>query len=457
MAKPAHGTARNVPRNPQPVSARDMALDILTACERQDAWVDAALNAHLQKETLSAPDAALCSRLVYGVTQYRILLDFYLDAFCTQKVTHLQRPLTDILRLGAYQILFLDRVPDSAAVNEAVKQTVRAGRRSASGMVNAVLRRLSREKASLPALPDADTVTALSVRYSHPRWLVGRMLDILGAPETERFLAENNRVPPVTLQVNLLRATRDALLSELAAMGVTASAHPWAADCVELSGGGAVTRLPPFRTGKCYVQDPAAHLVTDIAGIKPGESVLDVCAAPGGKTFGAAFAVGTAGRVLSCDVNANKLKRITDGAKRLGIDAVIRTAQADGRMFRADWEGRFDAVLVDVPCSGLGIIRKKPDIRYRDPAPLDALPALQYAILDNASRYVRPGGTLLYSTCTVLPDENERVTERFLAGHDAFRMTPFDVPASGRTDGQVTLWPQKNRTDGFYLCRMARL
>ncbi|MBQ6986850.1 MAG: 16S rRNA (cytosine(967)-C(5))-methyltransferase RsmB [Oscillibacter sp.] len=427
----------------QPPSARDTALDILTACRRQNAWADAALNARLGLVAMPATEAALCARLVYGVLQSRILLDFYLNAFCTQKVSHLQEPLADILRLGAYQILFLDRVPDHAAVNEAVKQSVRAGRKPASGMVNAVLRRLSREKASLPAIPDAAT------RYSHPRWIVERVGAILGAEETERFLAANNQIPPITVRVNTERTTPEALLSELPG----AARHPWVPDCLELLGGGAVTGLQAFRAGKFYVQDAAARLVTHVAGITRGQSVLDVCAAPGGKSFGAAL---NGGAVLSCDVNANKLQRIADGAARLGLAGRIRTEQADGREFRPEWEAKFDTVLVDAPCSGLGIIRKKPDIRYRDPAALLELPELQYAILRNAARYVRPGGVLVYSTCTILPEENERVTDRFLSEAPDFRRVSFVLPGRGDFPGQVTLWPQRDNTDGFYICRMER-
>ena len=443
-------------RPQKPVSARDAALDVLTACRRHNAWADAALNAQLRRVPMPPMEAALCSRLVYGVTQHQITLDFYLDAFCTQKVSHLQHPLADVLRLGAYQILFLDRVPDHAAVNEAVRQAMQAGRKSASGMVNAVLRRLSREKNKLPAIPDADPLQALSVRHSHPRWIVERVCGLLGAEEAERFLAENNRIPPLTLQTNPERVTAEALIQELSTYGVEAARRSALPDCIEVSGSGAVMGLPPFWTGKFYVQDAAARLVTEIAGLRSGQSVLDVCAAPGGKSFGAAFAVGDGGSVTACDVSADRLKRVEDGAKRLGLADRIKTAVADGREFHAEWASKFDVVLVDAPCSGLGVIRKKPDIRYRDPAPLDALPELQYAILSNAAQYVRPGGTLIYSTCTVLPEENEAVAERFLSAHTDFHKTPFAAPIVGETSGEVTLWPQRHGTDGFYICRMER-
>lgn len=457
-------------------SARDAALDVLILCRRQSAWADAALNSVLRRVALSAPDAALCSRLVYGVMQSRMLLDFYLDAFCARKTEAAPYPIAEILRLGAYQILFLDRVPDSAAVNEAVNQAVRVGRKSASGMVNAVLRRLSREKNELPKIPDADPVQALSIRYSHPRWLVEKIAALLGADETERFLLENNRVPPLTIQINPRRTSSDALIEELGRDGVTAVRRACFPDCLELSGSGAVTRLTAFREGKFYAQDPAARLVTDAAGIRDGQSVLDVCAAPGGKSFSAAFLVGDAGSVVACDISADRLKRVSEGAARLGLSDVIRAAQADARVFRPEWESCFDVVLVDAPCSGLGVIRKKPDIRYRDPKSLDALPDLQFAILSNAARYVRPGGTLFYSTCTVLSEENDGVTNRFLSERADFHGAPFAESdaltrlqsdadwmtqsgadlASIRAGAGLTLWPQRAGTDGFYLRRMTR-
>ncbi len=184
--------------------------------------------------------------------------------------------------------------------------------------------------------------------------------------------------------------------------------------------------------------------------------VLDVCAAPGGKSFSAAFAMEDQGEILACDLHENKLKRIREGAERLGL-ACIQTTAADGRGFRPEWEAAFDVVLVDAPCSGFGIIRKKPDVRYKKPDDLFALPVIQRAILDNAARYVRPGGTLVYSTCTILPEENEGVSDSFLAEHPDFCRTPFSLSGPvGETEGQVTLWPHRHGTDGFYICRMTR-
>ena len=437
-------------------SARDTALKVLIACRTHGAWADAALKAQLARDQLSPQDAALCSRMVYGVTQNRLLLDFYLAAYCSQKPDHLQPPLLDILRLGAYQILFLDKVPDRAAVSEAVELAKRSGRGQAAGLVNAVLRKLSQNKNALPSIPDRDEVKFLSIRYSHPKWLIKRILELLGREETEAFLAADNTAAPLTVQVNPLKTTQEKLTAELEALGVRVTPHVWVPGCLELSGTGDLTALEPFRVGHFLVQDGAAALAARAAAVTPGQRVLDVCAAPGGKSFGAAFAMEDRGEILACDLHENKLKRIQDGAQRLGLTS-IRTAAADGREFRPEWEAAFDTVLVDAPCSGLGIIRKKPDTRYKKADDLFTLPVVQQAILDNACRYVKPGGVLVYSTCTILPEENQQVTDAFLAQHRDFSREDLPLPdQAGQADGQVTLWPHRHDTDGFYICRMRR-
>ncbi len=437
-----------------PTGARYCALRVLDACRKNGAWADAALAAELKRAALNTADAALASRIVYGVVQRRMLLDYYLGAYCTQRLDHLQQPLPDILRIGAYQILFLDKVPDSAAVNESVELAKASKRGAATGLVNAVLRKLAKSKNALPSLPK-DGMERLSIAASHPRWLTERMAELLGTEGAEEFLNGNNEIAPLTVQANPLKTGAEALLRELMGAGIEARMHPWAADCLELSGVGDLTTLPAFYRGEFTVQDAAARLVTSDAGIEPGMRVLDVCAAPGGKSFSAAFAMRNDGTVIACDLHENKLKRIREGAARLGVTC-IQTETADGRVFRAEWAGAFDAVLCDVPCSGLGIIRKKPDIRYKDPAALAGLPEIQLEILANASRYVKPGGVLTYSTCTVLPEENESVTDAFLQANSAFSYEAFTLPTGGAASGHVTLWPHRDGTDGFYIARLRR-
>ena len=366
-------------------NARECALSVLVACRRNGAWADAALKAQLGKCALSAQDAALCSRIVYGVMQNELLLNWYLSAYCTQKLDHLQPPLADILRIGAYQILFLDKVPDHAAVSESVELCRTNGRSAASGLVNAVLRKVAQNRSNLPQLPEGN-IARLSVAYSHPQWLVKKLVSLLGVEEAEAFLRIDNEASPISVQVNPLKTNEKALVDELRGEGVCVTPHPWVPACLELSGTGDLTTLSAFYNGRFTVQDAAAHLIVCAADFARGQRVLDVCAAPGGKSFAAAFAMENEGSILSCDLHENKLKRIREGAQRLGITC-IETAAVDGRAFREEWAGRFDVVICDVPCSGLGIIRKKPDIRYKDAQEFSALPEIQRAILENSARY----------------------------------------------------------------------
>ncbi len=433
---------------------REAALEALTACRRLDAWSDSSLKTACR--VLDRREAALAARLAYGVLQNRALLDFYLDACCIQRFAELEPFIRDVLRLGAYQVLYMDRVPDSAAVDESVALVKRKKRQRAAGLVNAVLRRLSREKGELPALPETDRAEYLSLCYSHPAWLVRRLLELLGEEEAEAYLRLDNEAVPTTVQLNPLRCGTEALTESLTASGAVLVPHGWMPDCWLMSGGGNLEAMPAFQMGWLQVQDAAAKAAVLAAGLKPEDRVLDVCAAPGGKSFAAAMAMADRGEVVACDIHRHKLGLIEKGAERLGLTC-IRTELADGRESREAWLEGFDAVLCDVPCSGLGIIRKKPDVRYKNPVQLAELPRVQRAILDNASRYVRPGGVLLYATCTILPEENEGVTSAFLDRRDDFCRESFSLPGfTEKNDGSLTLWPQRHGTDGFYVCKMRK-
>ncbi len=434
------------------MSARKIALRVLTSCRKSGAWADAAIAAQLKAAMLSDADSALCSRIVYGVLQNQLYLDYILQAYLTQKIEKLQPQLPEILRIGAYQILFLDRVPDHAAVNESVELAKGCGLSRASGLINAVLRKVADHKDDLPPLPEAVN-ERLSIRYSVPLWLAERAVSLLG-DEAEAFLKAQNEEAPIVAQCNPLKTTPEQLLKALQNLGIDAKMHPWAQNCLELAPCGDLNTVKPFYQGEFTVQDTAASLVAAVSGLKGGERVLDVCAAPGGKSFGAAFAMKDQGTILSCDLHENKLKRIASGAKRLGISC-IETVCADGRIFHEEWKERFDVVICDVPCSGLGIIRKKPDIRYKNPKEFADLPKIQADILQNAANYLKSGGVLIYSTCTVLPEENEQVTDAFLQKNKAFSYESFTLPI-GSFEGKITFWPQRHQTDGFYLAKMRK-
>ena len=440
------------------MDAREAAMLALNACQRQGGWSDGALKKQLSAAELSGRDAALATQLCFGVLQNQMLLDFYLAKFSNIPLKRMEGKVVQTLRLGAYQMLFLTRIPHSAAVNSAVA-LVKAHCKNprAAGMVNGILRSMERSLQNMPVIPQGDPVAYLSTLYSHPEWLVKEFILSLGEEETAQLLAADNSQPPTAVMVNTTRTTAEALKAMLEADHVEAEPHPWLENCLLLSRTGDLERLEAFQQGLFYVQDPASRLSVLAAGAKPGMRVLDCCAAPGGKSFAAAIAMENQGEIVSCDLHPHKKKLIQAGADRLGL-TIIAPKTADGKVFRPEWERAFDLVLVDAPCSGLGVIRKKPDIRYKDPAPLADLPAVQLDILRNAARYVRPGGTLMYSTCTLLYRENGEVVETFLAENKAYKAEAFTLPGpvGPVQSGSVTLWPHRHGTDGFFISKMRR-
>ncbi|MCD8367715.1 MAG: 16S rRNA (cytosine(967)-C(5))-methyltransferase RsmB [Clostridiales bacterium] len=434
-------------------NARQVALEVLLRCEGRNAWSDAALKDAVRQAGLSPQDSALCSRICYGVQQNRLLLDSWLAWLSTVAPEKMEPPLRVALWTGLYQIALLDRIPDSAAVNETVKLCRSYCRNPHSAkLANGILRSFCRRRGELPQ-PES-----LSVAYSHPQWLVDCLGEALGeGGDLEGLLRANNAQPGTTIQTNTLRTTPEALLEELRRAEVQARPHPWLPGCLELSGTGDLERLDAFRRGDFFVQDAAARLAVLAAEPQPGMRVLDCCGAPGGKTFSAALLMGDEGSILSCDIHPGKVKLISAGAARLGLKSVTSRLQ-NAKEFDPALEGAFDLVIADVPCSGLGIIRKKPDIREKDPAQLAGLPQVQRAILDNVSRYVKPGGRLLYATCTVLKRENEDVVTGFLSCHSDFALEPLPLsePVGPVKAGMLTLWPHIHGTDGFFMARLCR-
>ena len=435
------------------MTAREAALRALVACEQQGAWSDGFLKKILRTAGLDSRDAALTTRLCFGVLQNRLLLDHYLGKLSTVKLEKMEPAVRNALRLGAYQVLFLDRVPDHAAVSEAVDLARKGSKNPRSaGLVNGVLRSLVRQKDSLEPPEDP------AVRYSHPQWLADLFTRRLGREEAAALMAANNGEPPTCAQVNTTKATVEEVTDSLRAEGVEVQPHPWLPNCLLLSHTGSLEDLTAFREGLFYIQDAAAKLAVLAADPREGMDVLDACAGPGGKSFAAAIAMWGEGKVVSCDIHPHKMDLIRAGAKRLGLDC-ISAEVLDGRECKEEFLDGFDLVLADVPCSGLGIIRKKPDIRYKDPKPLEGLPRVQKAILDNVCRYVRPGGVLLYATCTLLERENEDVVRAFLDKHKDFTLERFQVPGDfeGAREGMVTCWPHRHGTDGFFFAKLRRM
>ncbi len=435
------------------MGARETALTALMACRKEDAWSNAVLKEYIRRDNLDRREAALATRLCYGVLQNRILLDHYLTQLLTGKLKNLHPALRDILHLGLYQMYFMDKIPVSAAVNESVSLAKKYCKKlnSAPGLVNGVLRNADRQRDSL-AQPKG-----YAEKYSHPQALVDLLKVNVGKERLEKMLIANNATPETTVQVNTLRTDGDSLLQKLLDEGVTAEKHSWMENCLVLSATGSLEELNSFRDGLYYVQDPAAKLSVLCAQIPKDARVLDCCSAPGGKSFAAAMALEGTGNIISCDIHPHKVPLIQKGAERLGIGNLAAQVQ-DASQFVPDWEEKMDVVIADVPCSGYGIIRKKPDIRYKAPDTMTELPQLQLAILKNQARYVKKGGVLLYSTCTVLKRENEEVVETFLKENKEFALESLNLPKNfpENTTGMLTLVPGEYDTDGFFICRLRR-
>lgn len=433
------------------VSAREAAVTALGAYRRSGAWSDAYLNGVFKKENMDSRDKALATRLSNGVLQNMSLIDYRLGLYVKGGIGKLQPIVLDILRVSAYQIMFMDKIPHSAAVNEGVALAKKLANKAAAGLVNAVLRRISENVGKYPEPKEPWT------RYSHTEQWYKYFSALIGAENAEKLMAEDNAETDIALRVNPLRCTPEELIASLEAEGVSARKHDWLDGCVVISGAGSPGELKAFKDGFAMVQDAAAAMAVLAAEPQKGEEVLDACSAPGGKSFLSAMLMGNEGSILSCDLHANKLKRIDEGAERLHIH-IISTAPADGSKFNPALEERFDLVIADVPCSGMGVVRKKPEIRYKSFEDIAQLPEIQYNILMNLARYVKPGGRLVYSTCTLIREENEGVTEKFLSENHGFTKESFTLPQpiGEVTEGEKTLWPFEYGTDGFYICRMRK-
>lgn len=430
--------------------AREAAVFALERTRRDGAWSSALSDAMKTKYDLDSRSLSLAVSISLGVLQSTALLDYYID-LNSKSASKIEPKVRDIMRSGAYQLIFMDKIPASAAVNESVALCKKLGYSRASGFCNAVLRKIASCADKLPEPPGKGTAKYLSVKYSHPQQLAQYIVDRRGYDAAEAFLAADNTIPDTCLQVNTLKITPDELMARLSAEGVPCSMHPWLPDCIVTAG--SVSSMPGFDEGLFYVQDPAAKCAVLAAALEPGMNVLDSCAAPGGKSFAAAIAMRNEGSIDSCDLHDKKIRLISEGAQRLGISCI----NAFLHDAREPFYRQYDAIIADVPCSGYGVIRKKPEIRYKPLEDSASMPAIQAAILENLSQYVKPGGVIIYSTCTVLERENEDVVKAFLSEHAEFSAEGFTLP-NGETaaDGYTTFWPDIHGTDGFFVSKLRR-
>ena len=469
--------------------ARAAALAVLDRVRRGGQFANDALDLELRRAPLSSLDRALATELAYGVLRRRGTIDYYLDQVAVRPTGRIDPPLLDVLRLGAYQILFLDRIPEHAAVSEAVSAARRLGEGQAS-FTNAVLRGLLRRRSEL-RLPsrEADPVGYLAVAGSHPAWLVERWVSRYGLEEAEALCLLNNGPAPLCLRANTLRATAEQVREKLEAAGIRVRPGSLAPEALVVEGkrekaevrgaggeggeeesgarregsAGGVESWPGFAEGLFYVQDESSMMVARALGPAPGMKVIDACAAPGGKTTHLAQLMGDRGTIVANDVSEPKLALIKENLTRLGVGSV-QTALGDASELSGRFAGWADAVLVDAPCSALGVAGRRPDVRWRvKPGDLAGLAAEQARIAGAASSCVRPGGVMVYSVCSLEPEEGPEVVRAFLDGHPDFRpesLAPWVGDALGGepgvNEGRLHLMPQRHGSDGFFLARLRR-
>lgn len=435
-------------------TARSTALNALLQMEKNEGYSNLIIDKALKSAGLDKRDGALASAIFYGVLEKQIVLDWLISQCLRDPRKKLNKAVRMALRCGVYQIMYLDRVPDSAAVNETVNDAKDIGKAEYAGFINGVLRNLIRKKEEL-VLPDGNSVFALSLRYSVPEELIRMWQDAYGRENTFELLQSFVGKAPIYIRINTLKASFSELESSL--RDHDAFLEP----CDQLAGAGVLhcigspTELPEFQKGLFHVQDLSAQYVCEILDPKPGEAICDCCAAPGGKTFTIAQRMNGEGRITALDLYKGRVNLIKSGAQRLGILS-ITASMADMTQPIEDLPP-MDRVLCDVPCSGFGVIRRKPEIRYKSLAELRELPELQFTILKNASELVKPGGVLVYSTCTLNPRENGEVAERFLKENNGFEPIPIDLPEAGafrrcveEPPHHLTMMPFAGASDGFF-------
>jgi 16S rRNA (cytosine967-C5)-methyltransferase len=433
------------------MQGRRLTVQLLNQAEQAGSYSNLLLDHALHQTEMEQKEKKLCTALFYGVLTRRITQDAVLAKYSKKPIAKLDPTVRNILHIGLYQILYMQQIPDRAAVDESVKLTKQFRKASAGGFVNAVLRAFLRDEKQIPLPKQREQ--AWSVQYAVPVWLVKMLLQAYGETAARSFLENALLPPPLTIRRNPLLATEEQLLTALQPYGI--QKHPSVPDAYCLTGGN-LRSCAAFKDGWFHVQDVASQLCCMALGAKPEETVLDVCAAPGGKTCTIAEYMQGTGNVLAFELQPNRVPLIAKAAERLHLQNVT-AAQGDASVFRADLP-QADRVLCDVPCSGLGVIRRKPEIRYKKPESFADLPQIQAAILETAARYVKKGGTLLYSTCTLCPAENTEVVQQFLAQHSEFTPQPVLPERGGKwNESMVTLLPSDCNSDGFFLAKMQRI
>ena len=437
-------------------SARQVAFEALLKIHRDGAYSNLVVDSLLKENPdLDERDKAFVCNLVYGTLDRRILIDYNLGLYLNQPVKKLKPELHTILRMGTYQLLFMDKVPSRAAVNESVNLAKVNKSSFAASLVNAVLRRVSDNGVRLPEGGENDP-SYLAVKYSCPEWIISLWIDAYGTENAIALAEKALEAAPIVIRVNTTKTTADELIWKLAEEGVVCEKSDKIPDALIVSNTGSVEELEAYKEGLFHAQDIASQYCCAALDAQPGETVFDLCSAPGGKTFTTAERMNNTGVVRAFDVYQSRVELIRNGAQRLGLDNVY-SYLSDAAIFNENY-GMADRVLCDVPCSGLGIIRRKPEIRFKNQNEINSLPEIQYRILCNATKYLKDGGRLVYSTCTLNPKENSEVCDRFLDEHPEFTAVKVleDLPRFSGEEKYLTLMPHIHSTDGFFIAAFCK-
>lgn len=440
------------------VSARQAAVDILLQVLKDGAYTNIAINKYLRSHELTDVERRLLTELVYGTIKALGTVDWYLGQCVNRPLAKIEAPILNVLRLGIYQLLYMDKIPASAACNEAVKMARVYSHEGSAKFVNGVLRGFLRKKDEL-VFPseEEDEAGYLALKLLHPRWLVKKWLAQYGREGTEKLCAFNNTPAPVCLRCNTLVADRDALMHNLEEAGAVVHASLWSKDGIVCDKLPALSNVFSRLKRDFYIQDESSMLVAEVLAPQPGEKIVDMCSAPGGKTTHIAEKMGDKGEILAGDIHEHKIKLIEENASRLGI-TIIKAQQRDASVYDECLAGKADRVLVDAPCSGLGVLRRRAEARWRKTrADIRPLPKLQLQILENGARYVKKGGLLVYSTCTIEPAENHYVVAAFLEQHPEWKYAGVKHPLTGEMLDELQLLPHVDGIDGFYICALRKL
>ncbi|SDH92070.1 16S rRNA (cytosine(967)-C(5))-methyltransferase RsmB [Alteribacillus bidgolensis] len=436
-------------------NVREKALELLQRIEKEGAYSHLLLNHVLSHGQVSKKDESLLTELVYGTIKRKNTLDFYLTPFLKNGIDSIEPWVLQLLRLSVYQLVYLDRVPDRAVIHEAVNIAKKRGHKGISGLVNGVLRSIQRK--GLPRTNSLSGIERLAIETSHPEWLLEDWIAAYGEKEAKAMALTNLDPPPLTVRVNLSKSTKEEIKNKLLEEGCQIEEGALSPDALIITSGSVIT-TETYKNGYVTIQDESSMLVARLLQPEPGMRVLDACAAPGGKTTHLAECMEDKGSINAFDLHKKKIKLIEEQAKRLGL-SIIEAKAMDARELTAHLDEQFDRVLVDAPCSGLGVIRRKPELKWqKQKENLERFPKIQADILAEASKLVKPGGMLVYSTCTVRKEENEDVVEAFLSQNNLFKRERNEFLANTlqAEHGQKTILPQQFGTDGFFMALLKK-